>query len=111
MVTIPPESDQPMASEPHQVREIAESFGTGAQRYERTRPNYPDAMVDAILAASPGRRVLDIGTGTGISARPFQQRGCQVLGVEPDEQMARVARNSGLEVEIARTQRGGPSMP
>jgi len=83
------------------VREIAESFGTDAQRYERTRPGYPDAMVDAILGASPGHRVLDVGTGTGISARGFHQRGCQVLGVEPDEEMARVAHHSGLDVEIA----------
>jgi SAM-dependent methyltransferase len=59
-------------------------------------------MVDAILAASPGRNVLDVGTGTGISARPFQREGCQVLGVEPDERMAEVARRSGLEVEIAK---------
>jgi len=101
MVTLPPQSGLPMPSEPHQVREIAESFGTDAQRYERTRPGYPDAMVDAILAATPGHRVLDVGTGTGISARGFHQRGCQVLGVEPDEEMARVARHSGLDVEIA----------
>jgi SAM-dependent methyltransferase len=59
-------------------------------------------MVDAVLAASRGHRVLDVGTGTGISARPFQQSGWQVLGVEPDERMADLARRSGLEVEIAR---------
>jgi SAM-dependent methyltransferase len=98
-----------MPSEPYRVREIAESFGTDAQRYERARPGYPDAMVDAILAASPGRRVLDVGTGTGISARGFHQRGCQVLGVEPDEQMARVARDSGLEVEIAKFEDWDPA--
>ena len=59
-------------------------------------------MVDAILAASPGRDVLDVGIGTGISARPFQQHGRQVLGVEPDPRMAECARKSGLEVEIAK---------
>jgi SAM-dependent methyltransferase len=98
-----------MPSEPHQVREIAESFGTDAQRYERTRPGYPDAMVDAILAASPGHRVLDVGTGTGISARGFHQCGCEVLGVEPDEEMARVARDSGLEVEVAKFEDWDPA--
>ena len=71
-------------------------------RYERTRPAYPEAMVDAILAASRGRDVLDVGIGTGISARPFQQRGCRVLGVDPDERMADLARRSGLQVEIAK---------
>jgi ubiquinone/menaquinone biosynthesis C-methylase UbiE len=74
--------------EAHHARKIAESFGAEAERYERTRPTYPKAMVDAILAASPGRDVLDVGIGTGISARPFQQEGRQVLGVEPDVRMA-----------------------
>lgn len=90
-----------MPSASHKARDVAESFGTEAERYERTRPAYPESMVDAIVAASPGRRVLDVGIGTGISARPFQERGWQVLGVEPDERMARIARDRGLEVEMA----------
>ncbi|MGO8723148.1 MAG: class I SAM-dependent methyltransferase [Acidimicrobiales bacterium] len=100
MTTLPPEQFLP--SEPHHARRIAESFGSQAERYERTRPSYPKAMVDAILASSPGHDVLDVGIGTGISARPFQQEGCHVLGVDPDERMAEFARLSGLEVEIAR---------
>ena len=84
MTTIPPLP----AGEAHHARQIAESFGDEAERYERTRPTYPKAMVDAVLAASPGRDFLDVGTGTGISARPFRQEGCRVLGVEPDERMA-----------------------
>jgi SAM-dependent methyltransferase len=86
----------------HRARQTAESFGKEAERYERTRPSYPKALVSAILAASPGRDVLDVGIGTGISARPFQEQGCRVLGVDPDERMAHLARSSGLEVEIAR---------
>jgi SAM-dependent methyltransferase len=95
--------------QPHHAREIAESFGSEAERYERTRPTYPKAMVDAILAASRGRDFLDVGTGTGISARPFQQRGCRVLGVEPDERMAELARRRGLEVEVAKFEEWDPA--
>jgi len=80
---------------------VAESFGTQAERYQRTRPTYPIAMVDAVLAASKGRDFLDVGIGTGISAWPFLQEGCRVLGVEPDPRMAELARARGLEVEIA----------
>lgn len=58
-------------------------------------------MVEAILAASPGPDVLDVGMGTGISARPFMEEGCRVLGIDPDERMAGYARSSGLDVEIA----------
>jgi SAM-dependent methyltransferase len=80
---------------------MAESFGTDPERYDRTRPRYPDALVDRIVAASPGRRVLDVGCGTGIEARQFQAAGCTVLGVEPDRRMADFARRTGVEVEVA----------
>jgi len=88
-------------SEPHQRRQVAESFGTDAERYDRARPPYPDALVEAIIAASPGRDVLDVGCGTGIAARQFQAADCTVLGVEPDARMAAFARRSGVEVEVA----------
>jgi SAM-dependent methyltransferase len=88
---------------------MAESFGSEAERYDRARPTYPKAMVDAILVASPGRDFLDVGTGTGISARPFLQEGCRVLGVEPDERMADFARRRGVEVELARFEEWDPA--
>jgi SAM-dependent methyltransferase len=87
--------------QPHQHRQIAESFGEDAEHYDRTRPSYPDALVERIIAASPGRDVLDVGCGTGIAARLFQAAGCRVLGVEPDPRMADLARRGGLEVEVA----------
>ncbi len=81
---------------------MAESFGSDAARYDRTRPRYPRALADRIIAASPGRDVLDVGIGTGISARAFRAAGCRVLGVDPDERMAGFARGGGLAVEIAK---------
>ena len=87
--------------EPHQHREIAESFGVDAERYDRARPRYPADMVDAIVAGSPGPDVLDVGCGTGIVARQFQAAGCRVLGVDVDARMADLARRKGLEVEVA----------
>jgi SAM-dependent methyltransferase len=80
---------------------VAESFGSDPERYDRARPRYPDAMVDAIVAASPGSDVVDVGCGTGIAARQFQAAGCTVLGVEVDARMAEWARQRGLEVEVA----------
>ncbi|WP_327003082.1 class I SAM-dependent methyltransferase [Dactylosporangium sp. NBC_01737] len=87
--------------EPHQHRQVAESFGVDAERYDRTRPTYPEAMVDRIVAASPGPDVLDVGAGTGIAARQFAAAGCRVLGVEPDARMAAFARRAGLPVEVS----------
>ncbi|MEO3812232.1 class I SAM-dependent methyltransferase [Sphaerisporangium sp. B11E5] len=87
--------------EPHQAREVAESFGLDAERYDRARPSYPGALVDRIVAAAPGPDVLDVGCGTGIAARQFQAAGCRVLGVDPDARMAGLARRGGIETEVA----------
>ncbi|MDH2426686.1 class I SAM-dependent methyltransferase [Sphaerisporangium sp. TRM90804] len=86
--------------EPHRHRQIAESFGVDAARYDRARPRYPDALVERIIAAS-GPDVLNVGCGTGIEARQFQAAGCRVLGVEPDGRMAEFARRTGVDVEVS----------
>ena len=90
-----------MSALPPPSRPVAESFGVDAERYDRTRPSYPAALVERITAAGPGLDVLDVGCGTGIEARQFQAAGCTVLGVEPDTRMAELARRSGVEVEVA----------
>jgi SAM-dependent methyltransferase len=101
MSTLPPERPPSPAPEAHRLRQVAESFGGDAARYDRTRPAYPDALIDRIIAASPGRDILDAGCGTGIEARQFQAAGCTVLGVEPDARMAEFARSTGVEAEVA----------
>jgi SAM-dependent methyltransferase len=88
-----------LPSEPHQHRQVAESFGADPERYDRTRPRYPAAMVQRI--ASLGLEIVDVGCGTGIAARLFQAAGCKVLGVEPDVRMAEWARQTGIEVEVS----------
>ena len=106
MPTLP---SDPTARAPHQARQMAESFGTDPERYDRTRPRYPNALVDQIIAATPGLEVLDVGIGTGVSAQPFQAAGCRVLGVEVDPRMAEFARGRGFDVEIARFEDWDPA--
>ncbi|MFF3326153.1 class I SAM-dependent methyltransferase [Streptomyces sp. NPDC002889] len=101
MPTIPPERAPISEHGPHRHRQVAESFGSDAARYDRARPRYPQAMVDRIVAAGPGPAVLDVGCGTGIAARQFEAAGCTVLGVDADARMADLARQRGLEVEVA----------
>nr|WP_229879568.1 class I SAM-dependent methyltransferase [Streptomyces echinoruber] len=86
---------------PHEHRAMAESFGGDAERYDRARPRYPQALVEHVTGASPGRAFLDVGCGTGIAARQFLAAGCTVLGVEPDARMAEVARRLGVDVEVS----------
>jgi SAM-dependent methyltransferase len=86
---------------PAKRRQMAESFGSDPERYDRSRPHYPQAMIDRIVAISPGRNFLDVGIGTGIAARQFEAAGCSVVGVDADDRMAGYARRQGLEVEKA----------
>jgi len=83
----------------HTNRDRAESFGSGADAYDRARPSYPRALIDDLLADGPAT-VLDVGCGTGKAARLIADRGVAVLGVEIDERMASVARRYGVDVEI-----------
>jgi len=109
MSTVSSGRARPSGLEPHQHRQAAESFGTDAERYDRTRPRYPDALVERIVAASPGPAVLDVGCGTGIASRQFRAAGCEVLGVEPDARMADFARRSGIAVEVATIEAWDPA--
>lgn len=112
--------------DPHKAREVAESFGGDAHRYDRARPRYPVALLERILAGAsdraagfrpgpgadpgPGRDVLpvigavdvlDVGCGTGIVARQLHALGCRVLGVDVDARMVELACQSGVEAEVA----------
>src|SRR3984885_9586932 len=118
MTTLPP--DPPEPPEPtdpavpdgrpsHQYRQVAEGFGADACRYDRARPGYPADLVDRIIAASPGRDVLDVGCGTGISSRLFAAAGCTVLGIDPDPRMAELARLGGTAAEVARFEDWDPA--
>jgi SAM-dependent methyltransferase len=69
-------------------------FSGLAQTYARHRPSYPEAAVDFIVrhcGLGPGSVVIDVGSGTGISARQFAGRGLKVIGIEPNADMRRQA--------------------
>jgi SAM-dependent methyltransferase len=86
--------------EPHQHRAVAEAFGSDAERYNRTRPGYPPALIDRIVTTE-GLEIVDVGSGTGLLARPLRAAGARVLGVDPDARMADFLRRSGIETEVA----------
>src|SRR3984885_12299925 len=109
MTTLPSQQPLRFEGESHQARDMAQSFGSDPERYDRARPSYPAALVERVIAASPGRDVLDVGCGTGIVARQFRAAGCSVLGVEPDARMAEFARGSGVEVEVATLEAWDPA--
>lgn len=70
-------------------------FTTSAPDYDRFRPDYPEALFDWLVAFVPlGAQdvVIDIGCGTGISARQLAARGLEVVAVDPNAAMLEVAR-------------------
>jgi SAM-dependent methyltransferase len=105
MVTL--DDDEPVA--PHEQRDLAESFGADPERYDRARPPYPQELADRIVGELPGRDVLDVGIGTGLSSAPFRGAGCRVTGVDPDARMAAFARARGYEVEVAAFEEWDPA--
>jgi len=83
------------------AEERSKLFDREAERYDRCRPTYPDALIDDLLGPKPeGLDVLDVGCGTGIASRLMAQRGAKVLGVEVAPRMAETARSHGIDVEI-----------
>ena len=67
-------------------------FGQVAERYDRVRPAYPDALVDEVIALAGGGRALEVGAGTGKATLMFAQRDVAVHAVEPSAEMAAIAR-------------------
>jgi SAM-dependent methyltransferase len=95
-----------MAETPGIDRVRARSFGAAAADYDRYRPRYPDQLVDDVVTMLPGRRVLEVGAGTGIATAAFAARGMAMTCVEPDAQMAamllaKLAGDADLHVDVA----------
>jgi SAM-dependent methyltransferase len=64
------------------VTEPGKSFDRAAEEYERGRPGYPDAVMDA-LPIAPSATVLDLAAGTGKLTRVLAHRYARVIAVEP----------------------------
>lgn len=72
-------------------------FSATADDYRRYRPDYPSELFDWLLAQAgvgAGARVLDLGCGTGISARQLAERGLSVVGLDPNGTMLARAREA-----------------
>lgn len=71
-------------------RNPTERFSDRVTDYVASRPGYPAQMMDFFvreLGLSADSRVADIGCGTGISSKYFLESGCEVHGVEPNDEM------------------------
>ena len=64
-----------------------------AEHYDAFRPAPPGALLDALAryAGAQLRRVVDLGSGTGLSTRAWADRAEEVIGVEANPAMREVA--------------------
>ncbi len=65
-------------------------FSVRTDNYVSGRPGYPRAVRDWLkveLGLGPGRRVLDLGAGSGKFTQPLAETGSRVAAVEPSEAM------------------------
>jgi SAM-dependent methyltransferase len=77
------------------VREQRLIFGEVADLYDKARPSYPPALIDHLAGlAAHGGRALDVGCGTGKATVLLAERGLSGVGLEPDPDMAAVARRN-----------------
>jgi ubiquinone/menaquinone biosynthesis C-methylase UbiE len=77
-----------------EARRYGTVFDEVADEYDRTRPMYPDALVDRaceVAGLGTGDPVLEIGCGTGQLTRSLVARGLRVTAVEPGENLIRLA--------------------
>lgn len=65
-----------------------------AAAYDAFRPHPPAVVLDVLEthAGGPPQLLVDLGSGTGLSARAWQGRAGRVIGVEGNPAMARQAR-------------------
>jgi len=84
---------------------LAAQFASVADAYERGRPDYPPAVVDALaaeLGLVPGARVLDLAAGTGKLTRALVAAGLDVVAIEPQDALRAVlAERVGVERTLA----------
>jgi SAM-dependent methyltransferase len=83
-------------------------FGRVAATYDELRPtdaNWHELFELLVREGDlAGRRVVDIGCGTGRAAAALVERGSRVWGVEPSPEMAALARERLSTVKIARAE-------
>jgi ubiquinone/menaquinone biosynthesis C-methylase UbiE len=71
------------------------TFDQVASVYSNARPDYPDALVDDVVAYAdlkPNDRIFEVGCGTGQATKSFTKRGFPILATDPGSEMLRGAR-------------------
>lgn len=86
----PPTRGLPGTDAARRVHPEATGFDRVAAAYERSRPGYPTAALDHLVAEMPlrrGSRLVDLAAGTGKLSRALLPTGATLVAVEPSRAM------------------------
>jgi len=84
----------PQASDRERLRA---PFESAAGRYHRARPDYPEALYDALTEAAglgPGATALEVGPATGKATLPLARRGLRITCLELGAELTARARHN-----------------
>ena len=90
------------------ARRHGRAFDQVADEYDRSRPSYPDELVDRacqLAGIGSGDPVLEVGCGTGQLTRSLLARGLHVTALEPGRHLLSLAQRNlenGGEVEFVK---------
>ena len=71
--------------------ELRRVFDTIPEQFDRFRPRYSRELFDSLIDCAgigPGKRVLELGPGTGQATDPILATGCDYLAIELGERLA-----------------------
>jgi SAM-dependent methyltransferase len=77
--------------------QLRTTFDSAADLYQQARPEYPEALYDALIAAAglrAGDRLLEVGCATGKATLPLARRGFRITCVELGAALASAARRN-----------------
>jgi len=86
-----------------QVHEKSKGYRQGAEAYVAGRPGYPPeavAWLREVLGIGPGRRVLEVGAGTGKFIPTLRESGGEIIALEPIAEMRAQLALAYPEVEV-----------
>jgi len=71
-----------------------DTFNLVAAEYNAARPTYPDELFDdlASVVGGTGKRVLEIGCGSGQATQGLLDRGWDVVAVDPGDELVALAQ-------------------
>src|SRR5215469_6711044 len=80
----------------------AATWGSGGRDYDRISEFVSDALTHLVnrIIPQPGERFLDVGTGTGWTARLLSSRGATVTGVDIGAGVIEAAKTLAAEIEF-----------